>query len=733
VKALKWSLIFLLFLIQASGLSAQIFSTNPAIEQRIETLLQKMTLDEKIGQMNQVSGVNDEIRQLVRQGKIGSLLNTPGAKTTNELQKIAIEESRLKIPLIFGLDVIHGYRTIFPIPLGEAAAWDPALVEKTAAMAAKEARASGIHWTFAPMVDIARDPRWGRIAEGSGEDSYLGSVLARAKVKGFQGNSLSDPTSVVACPKHYVAYGGAEAGKDYNTVDISQITLREVYLPPFEAAIRAGAGTLMSAFNDLNGVPCTANKFTLTDILRNEWNFQGFVVSDWTSINELLNHGIAATLAEAGMKALHAGVDMDMVGRVYLQNLAQLVKDGKVTEQQIDEAVRRILRIKFKLGLFERPYADIEKEKQIILCQEHINAARDVARKAIVLLKNEKNLLPLKKDIKSIAVIGPLSDDKYSPLGPWHCEGKVEDVVTPLEGIKAKVSPQTKVNFVKGCEIREKKNGNINEAVDIAKNVDVAILVVGENSNMSGEASSRSSLDLPGMQQQLVKAIHQTGTPVVMVLMNGRPLSIPWEAENIPAIVETWFLGIQAGYAIADVIFGDYNPGGKLPVTFPRSVGQVPIYYYHKNTGRPPTEHKFTSKYIDIPISPLFPFGYGLSYTKFNFSDLRVTTEKADNITKIFASVEVQNIGDRGGDEVVQLYIQDVVASMTRPVKELKQFQRITLQPNEKKRVEFQLDANELGFYNQNMEYVVEPGVFKIWIGNSSVEGLEGSFELADI
>jgi len=733
VKALKWSLIFLLFLIQASGLSAQIFSTNPAIEQRIETLLQKMTLDEKIGQMNQVSGVNDEIRQLVRQGKIGSLLNTPGAKTTNELQKIAIEESRLKIPLIFGLDVIHGYRTIFPIPLGEAAAWDPALVEKTAAMAAKEARASGIHWTFAPMVDIARDPRWGRIAEGSGEDSYLGSVLARAKVKGFQGNSLSDPTSVVACPKHYVAYGGAEAGKDYNTVDISQITLREVYLPPFEAAIRAGAGTLMSAFNDLNGVPCTANKFTLTDILRNEWNFQGFVVSDWTSINELLNHGIAATLAEAGVKALHAGVDMDMVGRVYLQNLAQLVKDGKVTEQQIDEAVRRILRIKFKLGLFERPYADIEKEKQIILCQEHINAARDVARKAIVLLKNEKNLLPLKKDIKSIAVIGPLSDDKYSPLGPWHCEGKVEDVVTPLEGIKAKVSPQTKVNFVKGCEIREKKNGNINEAVDIAKNVDVAILVVGENSNMSGEASSRSSLDLPGMQQQLVKAIHQTGTPVVMVLMNGRPLSIPWEAENIPAIVETWFLGIQTGHAIADVIFGDHNPGGKLPVSFPRSVGQVPIYYYHKNTGRPPTEHKFTSKYIDLPVTPLFPFGYGLSYTKFEFSNLKVMTKEANKTTKIFASVDVQNIGDRAGDEVVQLYIQDVVASMTRPVKELKQFQRITLQPNEKKRVEFQLDANELGFYNQNMEYVVEPGVFKIWIGNSSVEGLEGSFELADI
>ncbi len=705
--------------------------SDAEIDKKVEALLSQMTLQEKIGQMTQYNiDTSDEIKQMVQDGKIGSFLNFRGSEATNAMQKIAMEESRLEIPIIFGNDVIHGYRTIFPIPLGEAASWDPELVKKAAAIAAREAASAGTHWTFAPMVDIARDPRWGRIAEGAGEDPFLGAVMARARVEGFQGQDLADPATIVACPKHYVAYGGAEAGKDYNTVDISPITLREVYLPPFEAAIRAGAGTLMSAFNDLNGVPCTANKFTLTDILRNEWSFKGFVVSDWTSINELLNHGIAATLSEAGMKALHAGVDMDMVGRAYLLNLAQLVKDGKVTEQQIDEAVRRILRIKFKLGLFERPYTDIEKEKEIILCQEHIEAACDVARKSIVLLKNEKNLLPLKKDIKSIAVIGPLADDKYSPLGSWHCEGKVEDVVTPLEGIKAKVSPQTKVNYVKGCEIREKKNSNINEAVDIAKNADIAILIVGENANMSGEAASRSSLDLPGMQQDLLKAIHKIGTPVVMVLMNGRPMSISWETENIPAIVESWFLGIQTGNAIADVIFGDYNPGGKLPVTFPRTVGQVPIYYYHKNTGRPPTDHKFTTRYIDMPVAPLFPFGYGLSYTKFKYSNLKVFPEKISADEPIRISAEIKNIGERTGDEVVQLYIQDVVASLTRPVKQLKGFEKITLAAGETRTVEFTLSPEMLGFYNEKLEYVIEPGLFKVWIGTNSVEGLEGSFEL---
>jgi beta-glucosidase len=729
VKALRWSLIFLFIFTQTSWLSAQLLSTNPAIEQRIETLLQQMTLAEKIGQLHQVSGVSDETKILVQQGKIGSLLNIPGAKMTNELQRIAVEESRLKIPLIFGLDVIHGYRTVFPIPLGEAATWDPSLVEKTAAMAAKEARASGVHWNFAPMVDIARDPRWGRIAEGSGEDPYLGSVLARARVKGFQGNNLSDPTSVVACPKHYVAYGAAEGGRDYNMVDISLKTLREVYLPPFKAAIDAGAGTIMSAFNDLNGMPASANSFTLNQILRNEWRFQGFVVSDWNSIGELLNHGIGASLAEVGKKALLAGVDMDMMGFAYTNNLANLVQQGQIEEKSIDEAVRRVLRIKFLLGLFDRPYVDPQLEESTLMSPENLALALESSRKSIVLLKNEGQLLPLKKNIKLVAVIGPLADNDFDPLGCWHCEGKAKDVVTVLEGIKNKISPE-KVQYAEGCKIQGNLSSKIDKAVDAAKKADVAIVVVGESAGMSGEASSRSSLDLPGRQNDLVKGVYEAGVPTVVVLMSGRPLSIPWIAENIPAILETWQLGVQCGNAIADVIFGDYNPGGKLPVTFPRTVGQVPIYYNHKNTGRPPTAEKFTSKYMDIPITPQFPFGFGLSYTKFAFSDLRVSTEKVSNATKISASVAVQNIGDQTGDEVVQLYVQDVVASMTRPVKELKRFQRITLQPNEKKLVDFQLDANELGFYNQNLQYVVEPGQFKIWIGPSSVEGLEGSFEI---
>ncbi|MCU0643682.1 MAG: beta-glucosidase BglX [bacterium] len=690
-----------------------------------------MTLDEKIGQLHQVSGVSDLFQQQAREGKIGSFLNVRGATATNELQRIAVEESRLKIPLIFGLDVIHGYRTIFPIPLGEAASWDPELVERTSAMAAKEAAASGIHWTFAPMVDIARDPRWGRIAEGSGEDPYLGSILAAAKVRGFQGKNLSDPLTIVACPKHYVAYGGAQAGRDYHAVDISINTLREIYLPPFKAAIDAGAGTMMSAFNELNGIPASANPFTLTQILRNEWGFRGFVVSDWNSIGELLNHGIAATPAEAGTKALLAGVDMDMMGFVYSSNLAALVQQGAIDEKVIDQAVRRILRIKLQLGLFDRPYVDLQLEQSTILSNENLALALESARKSIVLLKNDKQLLPLNKSIKSLVVIGPLADNKSDPLGCWRCEGNDADVVTILEGIKSKI-PSERIRYFKGCEIQGGSDKEILKAVEIAQKVDTAILVVGESEDMSGEAASRSSLDLPGHQEKLVKAIYETGTPTIVVLMNGRPLTIPWIAEKIPAILETWQLGMQCGNAIADVLFGDYNPGGKLPVTFPRTVGQVPIFYNHKNTGRPPSEEKFTSKYLDVPVTPLFPFGYGLSYTKFKFSDLKVAVEKADNITQIFASVEVQNIGDRAGDEVVQLYVQDVVASMTRPVKELKRFQRITLQPNEKKKLEFQLNANELGFYNQSMAYMVEPGVFKIWIGNSSVEGLEENLEIMD-
>ncbi|MEM2792258.1 MAG: beta-glucosidase BglX [Candidatus Bathyarchaeia archaeon] len=702
---------------------------NQPVDKRVEDLLSRMTLEEKIGQLCQYSGFTDEYEKWIAEGRIGSLLNVFGAEETNRIQKIAVEKTRLGIPLIFGLDVIHGYKTIFPIPLGLASTWDPDTVKRAASIAASEARAEGIHWTFAPMVDIARDPRWGRIAEGAGEDPYLGSVMARALVEGFQGRDLSDLNTLVACPKHYVAYGGAEGGRDYNTVDISERTLREVYLPPFKAAVEAGAGTIMSAFNDLNGIPASANPFTLRKILREEWGFEGFVVSDWNAIGELINHGIAGDVFEAAEKALNAGVDMDMQGDVYRRTLLQLVKDGRISEDRINEAVRRILRIKFRLGLFDRPYVDPERAKYIVKCREHVEAAVEIARKSIVLLKNDGDLLPLSKNVESIAVIGPLADDKEAPLGPWSCLGNPKDVVTVLEGVKSKVSPETRVLYAKGCDINGKSTEGFKEAVEVARKCKVAILVVGESRDMSGEAASRAFLDLPGVQEELVKAVYETGVPVVEVLMNGRPLSISWSAEHIPAIIEAWFPGIQAGYAIADVIFGDYNPGGKLPATFPRTVGQVPIYYNHKNTGRPPSPDRWTSKYLDIPYSPLFPFGHGLSYTKFEYSDLEISPREVEPKDIVKIKLKVKNIGSREGDEVVQLYVNDAVASVTRPVKELKGFKRITLKPGEEKTVEFTLTLEMLSFLNQEMKLVVEPGLFKVMVGSSSEDiRLTGTF-----
>ncbi|MDZ7357605.1 MAG: beta-glucosidase BglX [candidate division KSB1 bacterium] len=723
-------LFVLLLVLWVVACYGQKLESNPEIERRIDVLLEQMTLEEKIGQLHQVSGVSDTFKQQVREGKIGSFLNIHGAKQANELQRIAVEETRLKIPLIFGNDVIHGYRTVFPIPLAEAASWDPDLVEKTAAMAAREAAASGTHWTFAPMVDIARDPRWGRIAEGAGEDPYLGSVLAGARVRGFQGKDLRDPLTIVACPKHYIGYGAAQAGRDYFTVDMSLQTLLDVYLPPFKAAIEAGAGTIMSAFNELNGLPASANPYILTQLLRNELGFQGFVVSDWNAIGELLNHGVAATPAEAAKLALSAGVDMDMMGFVYQSQLSQLVKSGEIDERLIDTAVRRVLRIKFMLGLFDRPYIDPQLETSLILSKEHRELALESARKSIVLLKNEGQILPLSKNIKSLALIGPLADNKHDPLGCWLGEGKDSDVISVLEGIKTKI-PSERIRYAQGCPIEGKSGSGISKAVQLAKNAEVAVLVVGESEALSGEASSRASLDLPGDQEQLVKAVFATGTPTIVVLMNGRPLTIPWIAEHIPAIIEAWQLGVESGNAIADVLFGDYNPGGKLPVTFPRSVGQIPIFYNHKNSGRPPASEKYSSRYLDLPVTPQFPFGFGLSYTQFKFSNLQIRIEGAGRDSQVNAGIEVENVGKRSGDEVVQLYIRDLVGSLARPVKELKRFQRIHLQPGEKKLIEFQLSANELGFHNQNLEYVVEPGAFKIWIGNSSVDGLEASFEIA--
>jgi beta-glucosidase len=703
---------------------------NQPIDRRVEDLLGRMTLEEKIGQMCQYSGITKEYEEMIRNGRIGSLLNVFGAEETNRVQKIAVEKSRLGIPLIFGLDVLHGYKTIFPIPLGLASTWDPEAVRKAASIAAAEARADGVHWTFAPMVDIARDPRWGRVAEGAGEDPYLGSVMARALVEGYQGTDLSAPNALVACPKHYVAYGGAEGGRDYNTVDISERTLREIYLPPFKAAVEAGAGTIMSAFNDLNGIPASANSYTLKTILRNEWGFEGFVVSDWNAIGELINHGIAENIFEAAEKSLKAGVDMDMQGDVYRRSLLKLVEEGRISEDRINEAVKRILKIKFKLGLFEHPYVDPEHAKKVIKCREHLEAALEIARKSIVLLKNEGSILPLSKDINSIAVIGPLANDKEAPLGPWSCLGDPRDVVTVLEGIKSKVSPKTKVLYAKGCEIEGSSTEGFEEAVRAAKECKVAIVVVGEGRDMSGEAACRAFLDLPGVQEDLVKTIYKAGVQVVEVLMNGRPLSIQWSAEHVPAIIEAWFPGIQAGYAIADVIFGDYNPGGKLPITFPRTVGQVPIYYNHKNTGRPPSQaNRWTSKYLDIPYTPLFPFGHGLSFTKFEYSGLEIKPKEVGEEDTLTIRFKVKNAGKYRGDEVAQLYINDAVASVTRPVKELKGFKRITLEPGEEKTVEFTLTLEDISFLDQHMKRVVEPGEFKVMVGSSSEDiRLTGNF-----
>ncbi|HEY0722947.1 MAG TPA: glycoside hydrolase family 3 N-terminal domain-containing protein, partial [Pyrinomonadaceae bacterium] len=571
-------------------LSSLLFSTAPThsqiapnVEQRVNALLAQMTLEEKLGQFQQLDGEGNgnfrpEHLDMIRKGLLGSTLNVRGAQRTNQVQRVAMNESRLKIPVLFGFDVIHGYRTIFPIPLGEASSWDPALAERSAAVAAQEANNVGLRWTFAPMVDIARDPRWGRITEGAGEDPFLGAAFARARVRGFQGNDYGAADKVLACAKHWVAYGDAEGGRDYNTTDLSENTLREIYFPPFRAAVDAGVGTLMSSFNAINGVPASANPFTLTQVLRKEWGFDGFVVSDYTSVKELINHGVAGNEEQAAALALNAGVDMEMVSRSYNQFGSQLLKQNQISQATIDEAVRRILRIKFRLGLFDRPYTDEAREANALLRAESIRLAREIAGRSMVLLKNERETLPLNKNIGSVAVIGPLADERRAPLGWWSGDGKEENTVTPLAGIKSKVSAQTKVLYAKGCEVKDESTAGFAEAVNVAKQSDVAIVFVGETHDMVGEAASRASLDLPGRQMELVQAIHATGKPTIVVLVNGRPLSIGWIVNNTPAILESWMGGTESGNAIADILFGDVNPGAKLPVTFPRSVGQVPIY-----------------------------------------------------------------------------------------------------------------------------------------------------------
>ena len=734
------SLLFLLF--QKNVLSQSIKTT----EERVDSVLALMTQEEKIGQLVQFTGDWDTgshstkpkagNKELIAKGKVGSFLNIFGAETTKELQKIALEKSRLKIPLIFGLDVIHGFRTTFPVPIAEASSWDPALVEKSARMQAIEASSSGIHWTFNPMVDIARDPRWGRIVEGNGEDPFLGSAMAVAHVRGYQGNDLSANNTIAACLKHFAGYGAAEGGRDYNTVDFSERTFRDVYLKPFKAAVEAGAATLMASFNEIGGVPSSANHQLLTKILRDEWKFDGFVVSDWNSIGELIPHGVAKDLKQAGELALNAGLDMDMEASSYTNFLSDLIAEGKVSPKTLDESVRRVLRIKFRLGLFDDPfkYCDAEREKKTILSKEMKAAALEVAQKSIVLLKNENELLPLKKELKTIALIGPLANSTADPLGPWNQQGDAKEVVSVLQGLKNKLGTKTKILFEQGCSIKDNSKDGFSKAVAAAKEADVVILVLGESLDMSGEAKSRATLDLPGVQEELAEEIYKTGKPIVAVLMNGRPLTINWLNEHVSSIMETWFLGIESGSAIADVLFGDVNPGGKLPVTFPRYVGQVPYYYNHKNTGRPynPSNPQYTSFYIDYANTPLYPFGYGLSYTKFVYDNLKLSAKKISKVDPLIISVEVKNNGSYDGEEVVQLYLRDLVGSVTRPVKELKGFQKIFLKKGESKLVEFTLTEADLKFYDLNMNFVSEPGTFKVFVGTNSVECLEDGFELTD-
>lgn len=662
------------------------------------------------------------------------MLNVFGAKETHALQRIAVEESRAKIPLLFGLDVIHGFKTTFPIPLAEAATWDPAAVELSARISAREAAAAGIHWTFAPMVDIARDPRWGRIAEGSGEDPYLGSLMAAARVRGFQGGNLADPSSLLACAKHYAAYGGAEGGRDYNTVDMSEQTLRDVYLPPFKAARDAGVGTFMASFNEINGVPSSGSRFLLTTILRDEWNFDGFVVSDWNSIGELVQHGYAANPGEAAELALRAGLDMDMESGCYRDSLPSLVAGGKVGIATVDEAVRRILRVKMRMGLFADSYrlCTPEREAKVLRAAEHIQAARTVARASIVLLKNEKNVLPLSPATGSIAIIGPLADNRRDPVGTWAGPTDTNNVVTVLEGIR-EAAPAARVFFESGCTIEGTDTSGFAAARSAARQADVVLMVMGESRDMSGEACCRTSLELPGRQLDLIRAIHATGKPVVLVLMNGRPLAICWEAAHVPAIVEAWFPGHESGHAIADVLFGVHAPTGRLPVTFPRVTGQIPVYYNHKNTGRPANDSlHFTSRYLDVPSTPLFSFGHGLTYTTFSYGALTMGSRNLHTRDTLAVGVTLTNTGTRAGEEVVQLYIRDDVGSLTRPIRELKAYQRVLLQPGETRHVSLTVPIANLAFTGADMKRRVEPGTFTVYVGPNALEGLEGRFTVVD-
>ena len=724
-----------------SGLAQKLYAEHEQMNPFVDALLGEMTIEEKLGQLNQVpshwSNTGPTIRagddEEMREGMIGSFLSFYGAESCHLMQRMAVEETRLGIPVLFAHDVIHGFRTIFPVPLAESCSWDLGLLEQTARIAAVEATAHGVHWTFAPMVDIARDSRWGRVVEGAGEDPYLASLIAAARVRGFQGENLGASDTLLACAKHLAAYGGVEAGRDYNTVDISDRTLRELYLPPFKACVDAGVETFIAAFNEIAGVPCHANAYLTNQILREEWGFEGLVVSDYTGVMELTKHGVAESPTQAGILALSSGVDIDMVSRFYAEYLPDAVKSGDLDLAIVDEAVRRVLRAKYKLGLFEDPYryGSSEQEKELTLTPEHRKVARAMAQKSMVLLKNENQTLPLSKTVGQIAVIGEMATSPWVGLGNWAAAGQIEDVVTILQGIEAAVSSGTIVKHAKGVDVRGDDVSGIPEAVELAEQSDVVILVAGEMPDMSAEAHNRTFIGLPGKQLELAKALHATGKPMVVVLANGRPLAIPWLDEQMDAILESWFGGIEMGHALADLLFGDVSPSGKLTITFPYTTGQVPIYYNHKNTGRPADSNDpYTSKYLDAPWTPLYAFGHGLSYTRFEYSDLKLSRQNLIPDKTLTVRCKLSNVGEMAATEVAQLYIRDRVASVTRPVKELKGFQRVLLKPGESQELIFELKPEDLSFLNLKMERVVEPGVFDVWVGGSSLTEFGTQFEV---
>jgi beta-glucosidase len=753
--------IYFVFFLMVIILSSNSYAQNKAEKEIfIDELMSKMTLQEKIGQLNLPGSGdiktgeanNSDIAGKIRLGLVGGLLNVKSVRKIKEIQKIAVEESRLKIPLIFGMDVIHGYRTTFPIPLGLASSWDMNLIEKMARIAAQEASADGICWTFSPMVDIARDPRWGRIAEGAGEDAYLGSRVAEAYVKGYQGDDLKKNNTIMSCVKHFALYGAAEAGRDYNTTDMSLVRMYNEYFPPYKAAIDAGAGSIMTSFNDVNGIPASGNRWLMTEVLRNQWKFKGFVVTDYTAIQEMITHGMGDLQAVSAM-ALHAGTDMDMVGESYLSTLEKSLSEQKVTLEEIDLACRRILEAKYDLGLFEDPFKYCDENRAVteIATIENMNVARDIAAQTFVLLKNENQILPLAKKGK-IALIGPLANSRFDMAGMWSVAAEHKESVTVLEGFKNVLGNKAEILYAKGANVVDDKDYDARitwgtsgidstktsaqlrkEALKIAKKSDVIVAVLGEGAEMSGECSSRSNIDLPENQKILLAELLKLGKPVVLVLYTGRPLTITWENENVPAILNVWFGGTQGGNAVADVVFGDVNPSGKLPVTFPQNVGQIPLYYNYKNTGRPLSNEwfeKYKSNYLDVTNEPLYPFGFGLSYTNFKYTNLTLTNTKMTENEKITISVQVENTGNFDGKEVVQLYLRDLVGSISRPVMELKNFQKIYIKKGEKKTITFDIDIEDLKFYNNDLQFVAEPGTFEVFVGTNSEETLKAEFEL---